>query len=241
MCGVETEKVEKILDELEALGVLSRDENGVIFNRRMAREGEISDMRSAAGKQGGRPRTKAKRKQTTKQNESKPQSKTKANPGEVVKANAKQPSRDGFAFDVFREENELTGAMTENDSEETKTGGVISQFPAILDLPEFRGIWASWIRFRSEIRKPLGESAIAAQLKRLASWAAAGGVPYVVDCVESSIANQYQGIFEPKGMRHGKPEHGTGNATGRGGNGRPLPPHITAGGRPESPESSTPF
>lgn len=52
--GDRAEKV-KAIEELERKGVLSRDERGVLFSRRMARLGEISQQRSVAG---STPKTK---------------------------------------------------------------------------------------------------------------------------------------------------------------------------------------
>lgn len=63
--GSREEKLEA-LAELEASGVLSRDNRGVLFSRRMARLGEISQARSKAGSKGG-SKTKAKPKQNDKQ------------------------------------------------------------------------------------------------------------------------------------------------------------------------------
>lgn len=61
--------IDALLDELRDHAVFSQDEDGTIFNRRMVRESEISEIRSNAGRLGGRPK---------KQTESKSKSKTKA-------------------------------------------------------------------------------------------------------------------------------------------------------------------
>jgi hypothetical protein len=47
--------VKELLEELEKKGVFSKDDDGVIFNRRMAREADLSGIRSKAGKKGGNP------------------------------------------------------------------------------------------------------------------------------------------------------------------------------------------
>jgi hypothetical protein len=68
--GTCDEKMEA-LRELEASGVLSRDENGVLFSRRIARLGEVSKERSKAGSKGASKRStkgEAKREQNDKQN-----------------------------------------------------------------------------------------------------------------------------------------------------------------------------
>lgn len=55
------------LAELESSGVLSRDNRGVLFSRRLARLDELSQKRSKAGSKGG-SKTQAKAKQNDKQN-----------------------------------------------------------------------------------------------------------------------------------------------------------------------------
>lgn len=61
--GGSADEVRGLLAELETAGVFSRDENGVIFSRRMGRDEHIRRVRSEAGKlgavhghKGGRPR-----------------------------------------------------------------------------------------------------------------------------------------------------------------------------------------
>ena len=56
--------------------------------------------------------------------------------------------------------------------------------------------WREWAEFRKEKRKPISKAAAPKQLKLLAKY------PYDVqqDIVNSSIQNDYQGLFEPKGM-----------------------------------------
>lgn len=56
------------LAELEASGVLSRNENNVLFSRRMARLAELSQTRSKAGSKGG-SKSQAKLKQNSEQTE----------------------------------------------------------------------------------------------------------------------------------------------------------------------------
>src|SRR5690606_25444300 len=65
--GGSTEEKIAALAELEASGVLSRDNRGVLYSRRLARLGEVSQKRSKAGSKGG-SKTQAKAKQNDKQN-----------------------------------------------------------------------------------------------------------------------------------------------------------------------------
>src|SRR5690606_25437044 len=60
-----------LLDELLSKGVCSRNQAGAIFSRRMTRDASISQVRSLAGKKGG--------KQTAKQKRSKSKAKSKQN------------------------------------------------------------------------------------------------------------------------------------------------------------------
>jgi hypothetical protein len=52
--------IDPLLAELKDHGVYSQDTDGIIFNRRMLRESHISEVRSEAGKLGGRPKSKTK-------------------------------------------------------------------------------------------------------------------------------------------------------------------------------------
>jgi hypothetical protein len=55
MAGINREEAEKYIAELESNSVFSRDENGVIYNRRMAREAEGYEKAREYGKRGGNP------------------------------------------------------------------------------------------------------------------------------------------------------------------------------------------
>jgi hypothetical protein len=57
---LKTEFAEQLIEELKAHGVCSVDDSGVIFCRRMIRESELSEAKSAAGKLGGNPTLKNK-------------------------------------------------------------------------------------------------------------------------------------------------------------------------------------
>jgi hypothetical protein len=95
--GESVELVDTLLSELKDHGVYSETHDGVIFNRRMARSGEISYLRSEAGKMGGRPR---------KQNKSKLKSKTKA-PSASASASSSEYSKILLHWNEFAEANGL--------------------------------------------------------------------------------------------------------------------------------------
>jgi len=55
VCGTTVDEVSSALSELEDSGVFSRNDDGVIYNRRMVRDKAISDEASENGKRGGNP------------------------------------------------------------------------------------------------------------------------------------------------------------------------------------------
>lgn len=58
MLGASSREVTKLLAELEAAGVFSRTENGVIYSRRMLRDKEKDERDQSNGRLGGNPRLK---------------------------------------------------------------------------------------------------------------------------------------------------------------------------------------
>jgi hypothetical protein len=66
LVGEPVEVINGLLDELKKHDVYSIDSNGIIFNRRMIREKDISLIRSEAGRLGGRPKSKMKAKHESK-------------------------------------------------------------------------------------------------------------------------------------------------------------------------------
>jgi len=70
------------------------------------------------------------------------------------------------------------------------------------DTDAFRDAWKNWILYRSERRKPVSVRAAKQQLATFAGWIKAGfTVGDLVASIEQSIANDWQGLFEPKGSR----------------------------------------
>jgi hypothetical protein len=53
LTGVDPSECATLIEELVQLGVASTDRNGAIFNRRMARDSKLSQIRSKIGKKGG--------------------------------------------------------------------------------------------------------------------------------------------------------------------------------------------
>lgn len=66
--------------------------------------------------------------------------------------------------------------------------------PESLKQPEFIAAWHDWLQHRKEIRKRMTPKATEGQLKTLEAI----GTRRAVAAIHNSIANGYQGIFEPK-------------------------------------------
>lgn len=66
--------------------------------------------------------------------------------------------------------------------------------PPELDTPSFRAVWADWLVDRRRRRKAVTQKAATMQLSSLTPL----GPDRAIECVQSSIANQYQGLFPDK-------------------------------------------
>ena len=90
------------------------------------------------------------------------------------------------------------------------------EMPEILqDSAEFAEAWAAWLTYRRELKKPITPSSEKQLLRKFAEW----GPQRAASAIYHSVANNWQGCFEPKG----EAEHG--NAGGRTG--------LASGGREE--------
>lgn len=68
------------------------------------------------------------------------------------------------------------------------------EWPAELDRPDFRAAWEQWREHRRQIKKPLTALAESKALQELATK----GLDRALAAINHSIANGWQGIFEPK-------------------------------------------
>jgi hypothetical protein len=69
-----------------------------------------------------------------------------------------------------------------------------TELPDELDTPEFREVWAEWIQYRIEIKKPMKPLSAKKLLKSLAE----GGERKAIESINQSIANGWQGVFDVK-------------------------------------------
>jgi hypothetical protein len=66
LVGEQVPVIDALLAELYSHSVYGQTDDGIIFNRRMARESELSEIRAEAGRLGGRPKSKPKAKEESK-------------------------------------------------------------------------------------------------------------------------------------------------------------------------------
>jgi hypothetical protein len=134
MVGEAPASVGKLLAELEAAAVFSRDESGAIYSRRMVKDEHIRAVRASAGKQGGNPNLlKQTDKQTGKQKptpSSSSSSSTAIDPSRQAPENSKAsaPTQAGEACRLMRQAGcvqtnpahpDLLAALAEGVSPET--------------------------------------------------------------------------------------------------------------------------
>lgn len=73
----------------------------------------------------------------------------------------------------------------------------------LIEIPNFinSDVWDSWVKHRSEIKKKLTRTQSEKQIEKLNKWHDAGHD--VNEIITQSVANGWQGLFEPKGQKNG--------------------------------------
>lgn len=84
-------------------------------------------------------------------------------------------------------------------NQEKKPKGALPDVPLLLNTPEFLKAWADWIAYRKEAKKPVTPLSAAKQFAMLEAL----GPDRAVLSINSSIQNQWQGLFEPRNERNG--------------------------------------
>jgi len=171
--------------ELLAKGVVQRRYDGALYSRRMFHDEQVRQERAKAGRKGGRPR---------KQNESKPQSKTKAN-------------RKLILYDSDSEDNsesDLLGVTDEGGAGETKSKGVggkpkadllaLDGLPQDFHTDAFKAAWTAWVETRRDTRHPLTPRAVTIAKNKLTAW----GPVKSIEALNNATIGGWQGLFEPK-------------------------------------------
>lgn len=110
------------------------------------------------------------------------------------KANALK--RNKTSKPVASQSHSQKAANTSNKEQVTNNNIII---PPIIP----QGDWDKWMKYRSEIKKPLKPSMIEGQIKKLTEWHNDGF--NISDIINESISNGWQGLFKPKnGAKNGK-------------------------------------
>lgn len=76
--------------------------------------------------------------------------------------------------------------------------------PEILNTPEFKQTWITWIQCRREQKKPLRPTGARQQIAKLARWAEEYGIKVAIETLELSTANEWQGLVPPEEQRRRK-------------------------------------
>ena len=89
----------------------------------------------------------------------------------------------------------VASSLSLNSSGFSGGGGGGGEIPSSLNSPEFLSSWGDWVLHRGEIKKPLTPTASKLALRKLEKL----GHDRAVAAIQHSIANGWQGIFEPDG------------------------------------------
>ncbi len=179
-------ETEKALKELINRGVVSQNEDGFLYSRRMAKESGISDTRSESGKKGadarwGKDVCHGKGDGKT---VAKPMANTMANSGiwHMASGSDSSPSGKGNA------KGKPKAKVTEwEQAQEAMTSDV-------LKTGDFETSWTSWADECRTKRKALTKRQIGLQIHDLEEM----GHDRAIQSIRQSIKNGYTGLFEPK-------------------------------------------
>lgn len=178
--GDRSEKI-RAIDELEKKGVLSRDSRGVLFSRRMARLGEISQMRSEAGS-----KPKSKQEQTANKSETN----DKQNQG--VTDSVSDSDSDSLVSNPPLSPNGGKTAEEEKPKSKRKPSETIGEFqpPKRLDTPEVRQALADFESMRLRTGKRIKDRSNVCR-----GWDSRFvDAKHLLACIDVAISNEYQGI-----------------------------------------------
>jgi hypothetical protein len=112
-------------------------------------------------------------------------------------ANAESVS---FALAEKRREDMNTDMGVEKKSPLIVKAQPKTEIPEELDTPEFQATWAEWVQHRIELKKPMKPTSAKTLLKTLAK----AGERKAIESITHSIANGWQGVFEPSAGAVGK-------------------------------------
>ena len=173
------------LSELLEEGVLVIN-GDLLIQKRMFKDGEISEKRAIAGGNGGKTSQKNK-------------AKDKAN----FKANTEANTQPNYEIEIESEienKNDIVNKYLGKDYGGKKNQKDVAIRAMVLDLcpqfdsTEFFIAWADWEQVRKEKKKPITHTAAKLSLKKLASYT----LPEVITALKNSASNSWTGLFPEK-------------------------------------------
>lgn len=90
-------------------------------------------------------------------------------------------------------EGDLQGTLGRSSGLWTLDSGFCASLPEVLNTERFKSAWRDWEEHRRQIRKKLTPKAVELAVQKLAEM----GHDRAIAAIEHSIANGWQGIFEP--------------------------------------------
>jgi len=173
LVGSTIDEIRPLLEELKQHEVFSVTEEGVIYNRRMVREAEISEKRSVAGRISALSKKKNANKLSTKAQQN------------ANKSSARSVSASVYASEYKNKEEEKGMGKETNKA-------IPIELPAWIDS----NLWHDYLEMRKKIRKPATLRAQELVIKKLDELRAEDQDPNRV--LEQSIENSWQGVFPLK-------------------------------------------
>ena len=163
-------------ESMQKVGWLRFDETGIVFPQFSKHNGESAKKRA-----GATSRQRSVRENTAKS------------------TNVTEMSRNVCDISVTKAQPEKSREeVNKNMGVEKKKPLIVkaqpkTEFPEELGTPEFRATWAEWIQHRIELKKPMKPLSAKTLLKTLAK----AGERKAIESITHSIANGWQGVFEP--------------------------------------------
>jgi hypothetical protein len=198
LVGLSPQTCKKLLAELERNKVFSRDDNGIIFSRRMIKDEELRNIRAKAGSMGGNPDLLGDLvKQNGKQKPTPSSSSSYSSSSSIIKTTTESEITN--ADEKVNLPPNLPDAtkvkQKPTPSSSSSSSPSIEEYPENLKTTEFQKAWTEYQDYRKNRHlKTLLPASQKAQLKRMSEW----GHDIAIKMIEESIANGWQGIFEPK-------------------------------------------
>lgn len=172
---------------LVAKGVLSKDDSGVIYSRRMVKDETRRKAGSEAGRKGGGNPHLTKDDTSSQTYIGKPKG-NREKPIYLETRDQKLDTRDQIP------EGRSHKPEHPPNPPEGKTKPVPEAIPEGLDTPEFRVAFSDWQKFKRERGQGYKPTGLRTLLRQLAEW----GPEKSILAIQNSMASNYAGLFEPR-------------------------------------------